>query len=146
MLYYFTLGDSGYPLEPWLMTPIPHYREGTRQFKYTLKHCKARNVVERFFGVFKSVWRCLSYQRVLMYEPVMAGKIVNACAVLHNMRIHYRIPIEEENIDNRDIHNYNERNLPQNDVAMRGGPRAVAMRIQKQLMQDWFPGYIDGDA
>ncbi|XP_022162166.1 putative nuclease HARBI1 [Myzus persicae] len=140
------IGDSGYPLEPWLMTPLPHYREGTRQFKYTIKHCKARNVVERFFGVFKSVWRCLSYQRVLMYAPVMAGKIVNACAVLHNMRIHYRIPIEEENIDNRNINNYIERNLPQNDVAIRGGPRAVAMRIQKQLMQDWFPGYIDGDA
>lgn len=81
-----------------------------------------------------------------MYAPVMAGKIVNACAVLHNMRIHYRIPIEEENIDNRNINNYIERNLPQNDVAIRGGPRAVAMRIQKQLMQDWFPGYIDGDA
>lgn len=128
------------------MTPLPHYRKGTRQFKYTIKHCKARNVVERFFGVFKSVWRCLSYQRVLMYAPVMAGKIVNACAVLHNMRIHYRIPIEEENIDNRNINNYIERNLPQNDVAIRGGPRAVAMCIQKQLMRDWFPGYIDGDA
>jgi len=146
MLYYFTLGDSGNPLEPWLMNPLPHYREGTRQFKYTIKHCKARNVVERFFGVFKSVWRSLSYQWVLMYAPAMAGKIVNACAVFHNMRIHY-LPIEEENIDNRNINNYyNERNLQQNDFAMRGGPRAVAMRIQKQLMQDWFPGYVDGDA
>jgi len=128
------------------MTPLPHYREGTRQFKYTIKHCKARNAIERFFGVFKSVWRCLSYQRVLMYTPDMAGKIVNACAVLHNMRIHYCIPIEEENIDNRNIDNYNIRNLQQNDVAMRDGPRILAMRIQKQIMQDWFPGCIDGDA
>jgi len=64
-----------------------------------------------------------------MYASVMAGKILNACAVLHNMSIHYRIPIEEENIDKRNINNYKERDLPQNDVAMRGGSRAVAMRI-----------------
>jgi len=30
---------------------------------------------------------------------------------------------------------------------MRGDPRAVAIKnIQKQLMQDWFPGYVYGDA
>ncbi|CAI6370113.1 unnamed protein product [Macrosiphum euphorbiae] len=142
------IGDSGYPLEPWLMTPLPHYREGTRQFKYTMKHCKARNIVERFFGVFKSVWRCLYYQRVLMYAPDMAGKIVNACAVLHNMRIHYRIPIDVENIENGNNDEYAIRNFQQNEdeIAERGGPRAVAMRIQKQILQNWFHGYIDGDA
>jgi len=127
------------------MTPLPHYREGTRQFKYTIKHCKARNVVERFFGVFKSVWRCLSYQRVLMYSPDMAGKIVNACAVLHNMRINYRVPVEEENIDNWINDDYGVRHLEDNEMMERGGPRAVAMRIQKQIMQNWFPDYIDGD-
>lgn len=113
------------------MTPLPHYREGTRQFKYTVKHCKARNVAERFFGVFKSVWRCLSYQRVLMYAPDMAGKIVNACAVLHNMCIHYRLPIEVENIENCYDNDHNLRNLEHNEMAERGGPRAIAMRIQK---------------
>lgn len=30
-----------------------------------------------------------------MYEPVVAGQIVNACAVLHNMRLHYRMPQED---------------------------------------------------
>lgn len=101
------------------MTPLPHYREGTRQFKYTIKHCKARNVVERFFGVFKSVWRCLSYQRVLMYSPNMAGKIVNACAVLHNMRIHYRVPVEEENIYNWINDDYGVRHLEDNEMMER---------------------------
>lgn len=69
---------------------------------YTKKHCKA-NVVERFFGVFRSMWRCLSrsYQRVLMYRPEMAGKIVNTCAVLYNMRIQYRLPVQQ-------IEGYNE--------------------------------------
>jgi len=35
------------------------------------------------------------FQRVLMYTPEMAGKIVNACAVIHNMRIQYRLPTQQ---------------------------------------------------
>jgi len=80
-----------------------------------------------------------------MYSPDMAGKIVNACAVLHNMRIHYRVPVEEENIDNWINDDYGVRHLEDNEMLERGGPRAVAMRIQKQIMQNWFPDYIVGD-
>jgi len=36
--------------------------------------------------------------RVLMYAPEVVEQIVNACAVLHNMRLHYRLPIDEENV------------------------------------------------
>jgi len=48
-------GDAGYPLEPWLMTLLANYSEETRHFLYTQDLCKARNVVERFFGCFKSM-------------------------------------------------------------------------------------------
>jgi len=36
-----------------------------------------------------------------MYRPEMAGKIVNTCAVLYNMRIQYRLPVQQ-------IEGYNE--------------------------------------
>lgn len=81
------------------MTPLPHYPEWS-QYQYNInninnkKLCKARSIVKRFFGVLKGTWRCMSYQRVLMYAPEVAGLIINACAVLHNMRLHYRLPIE----------------------------------------------------
>lgn len=44
------LGDSGYPQEPWLMTPVtgapPHTAEG----RYTAAHVHTRNCVERCIG------------------------------------------------------------------------------------------------
>lgn len=127
------------------MTPLPHYPEGTRQFQYTEQLCKARNVVERFFGVFKAVWRCLSYQRVLMYEPAFAGRIVNACAVLHNMRIHHRLPMPDyDEADNQIIANDDD-NRHERDVLVRQGPRAVARRIQQQIMRERFPQFRDAD-
>ncbi|XP_036318001.1 putative nuclease HARBI1 isoform X1 [Rhagoletis pomonella] len=78
----FLIGDSGYPLEPWLMTPLPNEPEGTPKFRYNEALCKARNPIERLLGVPKGTWRCLSRQRVLLYDPGFADRVVNACATL----------------------------------------------------------------
>nr|XP_034339477.1 putative nuclease HARBI1 [Crassostrea gigas] len=50
------LGDSGYPLRPWLMTPFLTPQAG-QQDKYNASHIKTRNCVERAFGVLKSRFR-----------------------------------------------------------------------------------------
>ncbi|XP_071652534.1 putative nuclease HARBI1 isoform X1 [Temnothorax longispinosus] len=139
------IGDAGYPLEPWLMTPLAHYPEWSRQYQYTLKLCKARNIVERFFGVLKAIWRCLSSQRVLMYAPNIAGQIVNACAILHNMRLHYRLPIDVEIENAHEPAPAYHLNNAEIEAELRRGPRAVAQRIQNQLMLEWFPNYRRAD-
>nr|XP_049695562.1 putative nuclease HARBI1 isoform X4 [Helicoverpa armigera]XP_049698868.1 putative nuclease HARBI1 isoform X1 [Helicoverpa armigera]XP_049707731.1 putative nuclease HARBI1 [Helicoverpa armigera] len=129
------LGDDGYPLEPWLMTPIKHQQPGTPEYKYTEAHCSARNIIERCFGVLKSVFRCLSHQRQLMYEPYMAGLIINACAVLHNMRITYKLPEPESTtsmqlVDNSRFHD--------DMLEVTGSGRAVAERIRRRLINTSF--------
>lgn len=79
------LGDSAYPLLPYLLTPIigadPEEAEG----RYTAFHCRARNTVERCFGVLKGRFRCLHPDRVLHYSPVFVPQIIYACAILHNI-------------------------------------------------------------
>lgn len=70
-----------------------------------------------------------------MYAPETAGKIVNACAIIHNMRIHYRLPIQliEDCIEKEPVGGNNRIN-DNNEIIDRIGPRVVAMRIQKQIM------------
>nr|CAI5841103.1 unnamed protein product [Callosobruchus analis] len=77
------LGDSGYPQEPWLMTPILNPVARSPESHYTEAHIQARNCVERCIGVFKGRFLCLS--KILRYSPQKVGNITNACAILHNL-------------------------------------------------------------
>lgn len=79
------LGDAGYSLELWLMTPITNAPEGSAEERYTQCHTSTRNCIERMFGVLKNVWRCLLNHRVLHYKSIKAANIIIVCAVLHNM-------------------------------------------------------------
>ncbi|KAG8234316.1 hypothetical protein J437_LFUL013056, partial [Ladona fulva] len=65
----WAMGDSGYPHEPWLETPILNAEEGTLETRYTRYHIKARSAVERCIGLIKGRFRCLLLRRKLEYEP-----------------------------------------------------------------------------
>lgn len=79
------LADSGYPLEPWTMTPILGARAGSAEARYTTAHAKGRNCIERLSGVVKSRFRCINAERVLRYDPKFIGQLVNVVRALHNM-------------------------------------------------------------
>ncbi|XP_063216851.1 putative nuclease HARBI1 [Bacillus rossius redtenbacheri] len=81
------LGDSGYPLQQWLLTPVVGAAPGTPEYLYTSRHVATRSCIERCNGVLKSRFRCLRKDRVLHYKPTKAASIINACAVLHNLAI-----------------------------------------------------------
>ncbi|XP_036146300.1 putative nuclease HARBI1 [Monomorium pharaonis] len=86
------LGDSAYPLLPYLMTPKLNEPEGSPSARYTQCHIRARFCVERCIGVLKGRWRCLRKERSLHYAPEVAARIVNAACVLHNVAVKYRVP------------------------------------------------------
>ncbi|KAK0158020.1 hypothetical protein PV328_011687 [Microctonus aethiopoides] len=87
----------------------------------------------------KSTWRCLSRHRVLQYEPGFAGRIVNACAVLHNMRNAHGIfnddPFDELDHDEHIHENYTDDIDLDNNIR---GPLAIARRIQDRLIMERF--------
>ncbi|KAH6920836.1 hypothetical protein HPB50_028175 [Hyalomma asiaticum] len=82
------LGDSAYPLEPWLLTPVlGDPDDSTREGQYNREHRSMRNVVERCIGVLKSKFRCLQHFRTMLYSPERAARIIYACAALHNIAL-----------------------------------------------------------
>ncbi|XP_064474017.1 putative nuclease HARBI1 [Ornithodoros turicata] len=93
----FLLGDSGYPLQPWLLTPLPgDPPPNTPEARYNRRHKAARGIVEKCIGLLKSRFRCLQRYRTLHYIPHRASNIVVACTVLHNICMHARAPPTED--------------------------------------------------
>ena len=69
----FLLADSGFPIEPCLLTPVLDDQQNEREVLYNAAHKSARNIVERCFGVLKNRFRCLLKHRTLHYNPQTAG-------------------------------------------------------------------------
>lgn len=92
------LGDGGYKLKPFLMTPFRNPKDAAERC-FNRKHTSARNVVERCFGVLKNRFRCILGSRGLHYGPEKATQIINACCSLHNMCIEYNCVTEREVIE-----------------------------------------------
>ena len=77
------LGDSAYPLLPWLMKPFPHTTLSEEQQRYNYCLSRARIVIENAFGRLKSRWRCL--MKKLEVKPDNIAIIIMACCILHNV-------------------------------------------------------------
>lgn len=80
------IGDSAYPLLPWLVGPYPHSRQLNRdQSKYNKVLNKTRVIVERAFGKLKCRWRCLL--KPLEENTSKVPRTILACCILHNICI-----------------------------------------------------------
>lgn len=78
------IGDSGYPLLPWLIKPFAFtgmLTQKQKEFNYRLS--RARIVVENAFGRLKARWRCLLKQNDMVVTNV--PKVVTACCILDNI-------------------------------------------------------------
>ncbi|XP_029835952.2 putative nuclease HARBI1 [Ixodes scapularis] len=96
----FLLGDSGYALEPWLITPVPGvHTTSTASGRFNKAHSSMRSVVERCIGLLKSRFRCLQRHRALYYHPTTATAIITACAVLNNICLASMEPEPEPDAD-----------------------------------------------
>ena len=92
------IGDSAYPLSPYLLTPYRETGNLTRyQQNYNFRHSSTRMTIERAFGHMKGRFHCLQF----FPSPDIAFicKSVISCCVLHNICVDNSdlIPVDAEN-------------------------------------------------
>ncbi|KAL2080618.1 hypothetical protein ACEWY4_024411 [Coilia grayii] len=90
------LGDSGYPLRPFLLTPFLQANTPA-EVQYNIAHSRSRTVVERAIGVWKQRFRCLSKTAGgLQLHPTKCCAIVVATAILHNMAVQANVQLPDD--------------------------------------------------
>ncbi|XP_075057893.1 transcription termination factor 4, mitochondrial isoform X1 [Mixophyes fleayi] len=88
------LGDSGYGVKPWLLTPFDNPATKS-EISYNLSHASTYSVVEQTIDVLKSRFRCLDNPNgVLLYNPEKVCKIIAVCCIIHNIAILKNIDID----------------------------------------------------
>ena len=92
-----SLGDSGYPLETSLMTPVAGQPANAAEARYNGSLKKTRVVVEQTIGIWKARFKCVDMKGgTLCCAPVKCGKIAAATLLLHNYCRKRNIPLLEE--------------------------------------------------
>ncbi|XP_062531762.1 putative nuclease HARBI1 isoform X2 [Bombyx mori] len=76
------LGDSAYPLKPYLLTPLINTQTRGEQL-YNEAHIRTRNCIERCFGVWKRRFPVVAL--TLRLSLLRANAVIIATAVLHNI-------------------------------------------------------------
>lgn len=90
---YHLLGDSGYALKTYLLTPVPNPSDAHEE-AYNYAHAATRNTVERAFGVLKRRFSYLGKKMRTELETSQA--IIVAAFVLHNIAVQTRLILPDE--------------------------------------------------
>eukprot|EP01018_Ginkgo_biloba_P031772 Gb_40842 [translate_table: standard] len=92
----YIIGDSGYPLLPWLIVPFSgELTDEQRLFNYKLSY--TRSIVDRAFGKLRNTWRLLQ-TKIKKPNMEMLPRTILACCILHNMLLSFET-YEYENVD-----------------------------------------------
>lgn len=90
------IGDSAYPLQPFLMTPVTGFNLNEAETRFNSIHRATRKVIERLNGVLKSRFRCCLGHRTLHYKSEMAANIIYTCCILHNICLNRGLEINPD--------------------------------------------------
>lgn len=84
----FLLGDAGYPLLSWLLTPYPGSARvmGEERWNYNYCHSSARMCVERSFGLLKARFRILRGTATVK-DPARFSAMITAAVILQNISL-----------------------------------------------------------
>lgn len=92
------LGNSGYPLLEWLMTPLQENNKDDTSAAYNEAHEKRRRLVENALGILKEKFPC--FNQHFKFSVVYAANIFNWCTALCNIARKEDILVNNEQSEN----------------------------------------------
>lgn len=132
------IGDSGYPLRPWMLVTFLHTASRAQE-RYNAHHKTARNTIERAFGFLKMRFRCLDKSGgCLMFSPSRCTKVILACMCLHNICVRQRLPqpdLEGEPVEG-DLIEAEDAHLEVDGLV--NNLRAEGVRVRQELVNNIF--------
>ncbi|CAC5423162.1 HARBI1 [Mytilus coruscus] len=85
--------QDGYPCSKFLLTPYLHPATPSQE-AYNRAHTRTRCTIERVFGWWKRRFHVLHGE--VRMKPAKVCRIIGACAILHNIAIMLREPMEDD--------------------------------------------------
>ncbi|KAL1492456.1 hypothetical protein ABEB36_010708 [Hypothenemus hampei] len=97
------IADSGYPLQPHLLTPFRDRGQlNERQKYYNVMLAKNRYIIEHCFGILKQKFRQLYHVKLQKMQYIV--HLIRAACVLHNSALEDNFDIDDA-LDNFNIEN-----------------------------------------
>ncbi|KAK6935916.1 Harbinger transposase-derived nuclease domain [Dillenia turbinata] len=91
----YIVGDSGFPLLPWLMTPYQGKELSEYKTEFNKRHFATRVVAQRALARLKEMWRII---QGVMWRPDKhkLPRIIFVCCLLHNIIIDMEDDMQDE--------------------------------------------------
>ncbi|XBI43864.1 hypothetical protein VPH35_108581 [Triticum aestivum] len=83
----YIIGDAGYPLLPWLLTPYQEEDLSDSKAEFNRRHSAATNCALKALARLKDIWKCLQGEAWWPANLKTLGKMIDACCTLHNIVI-----------------------------------------------------------
>ncbi|CBI16187.3 hypothetical protein AAG906_032178 [Vitis piasezkii] len=91
----YIVGDSGYPLLPWLVTPYQGKELSESKAEFNRRHFATRMVAQRALARLKEMWKVI---QGVMWRPDKnrLPRIILVCCLLHNIVIDLEDEVQDE--------------------------------------------------